>query len=158
VCGISACVTWSPILSDCLTTAWRQCWPWDEGKNDLLMLKHVLEKCSEIPVATRDFAKVWWKERCIGYISLYKVCLLYYNVNKIGNALINVVTVWGIRLTISQWKNSNSSCVCVCVVELQVTLSYINILSIAQKCFHGKFMSPAAIQIIKTILNGIISN
>jgi len=75
--------------------------------------------------------------------------LQYYNVNKIGNAFINVVTVWCIHLTISQWKNINVSCVCDSFVEsLSAALKYC---VLDKKCFYGKFMSPAAIQIIHTI-------
>jgi hypothetical protein len=33
----------------------------------------------------------------------------------------------------------------VSAVELHVAVSYIKILSIAQKCFYGKFMSPVTI-------------
>jgi hypothetical protein len=39
--------------------------------------------------------------------------------------------------------------VCV-VVELHVTVNYIKILSVAQQCFYGKFVSPTTIQIIRT--------
>ena len=42
-------------------------------------------------------------------------------------------------------KQQCSLCVCVCVVGLHVTVSYIKILSTAQKYFYGKFMSPVKI-------------
>jgi len=37
----------------------------------------------------------------------------------------------------------------VIVVELHITDNYIKLI-VAQQCFHGKFMSPATMQIIHT--------
>jgi hypothetical protein len=40
--------------------------------------------------------------------------------------------------------------VVVVVVGLHVNVKYIKILSVAQPCFNGKFISPATMQIIPT--------
>ena len=38
------------------------------------------------------------------------------------------------------------------VVELDVTVNYIQILTVAQQCFYGKFMSPTKMEIIGMFL------
>jgi hypothetical protein len=38
----------------------------------------------------------------------------------------------------------------VCIVELHITVNNIKILSVAQQCFYGKFMSPTTMQSIRT--------
>jgi hypothetical protein len=42
--------------------------------------------------------------------------------------------------------NGNTKMRSMCIVELQVTINNIKILSVAQPCYYGEFMSPATTQ------------
>jgi hypothetical protein len=69
--------------------------------------------------------------------------------NKMGSVFFDV--------GILQWKQNNlfmcvRVCVCVCFYELNVTVKYIEIQSIAQQCFYRKFMSQTTMQITCTSL------
>lgn len=44
-----------------------------------------------------------------------------------------------------QCRNYNATMRYVCITELDVTVRNIKILSVAQECFYGEFMSPASI-------------
>jgi hypothetical protein len=53
------------------------------------------------------------------------------------------LTLWRVRVTTfameaQQWV--------MCIVEVHVTLNNIKIRSVTQKCFYGKFISPATIK------------
>lgn len=52
------------------------------------------------------------------------------------------ITLWYVRVTTVAVEIQKCT---VGVVELQVTVNYINILNIAQQCFHNKFISPAKV-------------
>jgi hypothetical protein len=54
------------------------------------------------------------------------------------------VTSWGVRVTIVAVETQQ--CVA-CTDELHVTVNNIRILRVAQKCFYGEFMSPAAMKL-----------
>jgi hypothetical protein len=43
----------------------------------------------------------------------------------------------------------------VCIVELNVTVSYIKILTVAQQCFYGEFTSSATIKRSRFHLKGL---
>jgi hypothetical protein len=48
--------------------------------------------------------------------------------------------VWRVRVTIAAIKNATMCSVC--IVELQVTVKHTTMLSAAQKCLYGGFLSP----------------
>jgi hypothetical protein len=62
------------------------------------------------------------------------------------------VKLWRVLVAIPQWKQQCILCVCVVVVvvHLNVTVSYIIILSVAQQCLYCKLMSLATKQIIQS--------
>jgi hypothetical protein len=53
------------------------------------------------------------------------------------------VTMWCVRVTLVTMKTTMRS---VCIVELQVTVSNIKILSVAQQHVYGHLMPPATIK------------
>jgi hypothetical protein len=70
------------------------------------------------------------------------------NVSKLDRQHTYNVTLWRVRAPTVQWKYNNAFCVR--VIELHVTVIYIKVFSVAQKCFCGNFTWPAKMQIIRT--------
>jgi hypothetical protein len=61
------------------------------------------------------------------------------NIKQERQCMYNVI-LWRIRVTTVAVKTQQCT---VCIVEVHVTFNTITILSVAQKCFYGEFMSPA---------------
>jgi hypothetical protein len=56
-----------------------------------------------------------------------------------------------VRVTIVRWKHK-----CIVVVELHVTVNYIEVLSVAQQCFYGKFVTGNNANYTYQFLKGIM--
>ena len=76
----------------------------------------------------------------------YRLCSDRNVHNKTGNVGPTYnVTLWRIA-----WQFFGGNTKIYVVVELRVTVKYIKILSVAQLCFCRKFVSPAAVPVIRT--------
>ena len=62
--------------------------------------------------------------------------------SSIKKAMKCNVTLWRVRLTIATIETQQ----CMYIVELHVTVSNINVLNVAHRCFNGKCMPPATIK------------